>query len=42
MNSKVDEKLDALLDIQGEIFRNLPVQKLMEESILKGEGKNYM
>ena len=27
------------LEIPGQLHRNLPVQKLMEASILKGEGK---
>ena len=36
----INDQLAKLgLNIPGEIHRNLPVQKLMEESILKSEGK---
>ena len=40
MSSQIIDQLSYLgLEIHGELHRNLPVQRLMEESILKGEGK---
>ena len=39
-NQLVESQLLKLgLDIPGKLHRNLPVQRLMEESILKGEGE---
>ena len=40
INQNIEDQLNSLgLNIPGTIYRNLPVQRLMEESILKGEGK---
>ena len=40
MSSQIKYQLAHLgLEIHGKLYRNLPVQRLMEESILKGEGK---
>ena len=40
MSNKIKNQLNNLgLEIPGKLHRNLPVQKLMEASILKGEGK---